>query len=250
VSDRERLARAFDAIVDRYERGRSEYPDTIVDAIVERLALGPGRRVLDLAAGTGKLTRRLVATGADVVAVEPGESLVAFLRETLPDVDVRAGQAESIPLEDASVDAVTVAAAFHWFRTRDALREIHRVLRPDGSLALVWNPIVWDDDLRRATADLIEPLWGKARPHGGRRDWRPVVTRSGLFGEPEEIAFEDRRTLDADGVVDRMLSVSAVAAAPEETQRELERELRRVVADRGGTIEARMRPFALVARRL
>jgi ubiquinone/menaquinone biosynthesis C-methylase UbiE len=250
VRDRERLARSFDSVVDRYERGRFDYPRELVDALRELLDLRPGRRVLDLAAGTGKLTRHLVATGANVVAVEPGEAMLAHLRETLPEAEAHLGSAEAIPLPDADVDAVTVASAFHWFRTRDALREIHRVLRRDGLLALVWNPIGRDEAFAARLEPLLDPLWGKARPRAAYRDWRPVLTRSGLFAEPEEVRFEGVETVDADRLVDRVLSVSAVAAAPPEAQAEIEREVRRLAAERGGEVEVRTTPFAVVVRRV
>ena len=249
MSDRERLARSFDAIVDRYDRGRFEYPAALVGAVVERLEIGPGRRVLDLAAGTGKLTRPLAATGAELVAVDPGEALLARLRETLPAVETRIGVAEAIPLPDASVDAVTVGSAFHWFRIAAALREIHRVLRESGGLALLWNPIRLDDPVVAAVTQLIDPLWGDARPTNEPRQWHRVLTRSGLFTAADEIELEASEAVDAERLVDRILSISAVAAAPAERQTEVEAAVRRVAAEHAGTFEVRTRPFALVARR-
>jgi ubiquinone/menaquinone biosynthesis C-methylase UbiE len=124
-------ARGFEQAADAYERARPTYPQAAVAWLCERLAVRRGRRVLDLAAGTGKLTRSLVAAGADVVAVEP----IAAMRERLPpEVEALDGTAEAIPLPGASVDAVTVAQAFHWFDAEPALAEIHRVLRPGGTL--------------------------------------------------------------------------------------------------------------------
>ena len=105
-----------------YERVRPEYPDRAVDWAMERLGLGPGAVVLDLAAGTGKLTRALVARGLEVLAVDPSSEMLAELRTAVPDLEVREGTAEAIPLEDATVDAVTVAQAFHWFDPQPALR--------------------------------------------------------------------------------------------------------------------------------
>jgi len=115
--------------------------------------------VVDLAAGTGKLTRPLLATGAEVVAVEP----VAEMRAVLP-AGARAvdGTAEEMPLNTGSVDAVAVAQAFHWFDGDAALAEIHRVLRPDCSLALVWNRRQMDDPVNQAIEELIAPY---PRPH-------------------------------------------------------------------------------------
>ena len=113
---------------ERYERGRPDYPRAAVDAIVSELDLRAGRTVLDLGAGTGKLTRLLLPSGANVIAVEP----IREMREQLTGVVALAGTAERIPLTDDYVDAVTVAQAFHWFEADVALREIHRVLRTGG----------------------------------------------------------------------------------------------------------------------
>ena len=113
-----------------YDRGRPSYPAEAVAHVVGHGGIGPGRRVLDLAAGTGKLTRLLVPSGADVIAVEPVAEMRERLATITPPVDARDGTAESLPLDDASVDAVTVAQAFHWFDPPKALAEIRRVLRP------------------------------------------------------------------------------------------------------------------------
>ena len=130
----ESAARGFARAPADYERGRPDYPAEAIAWLAQALALGPGRRVLDLAAGTGKLTRALAATGAEVVAVEPVDEMRAFI-----EAEALAGTAEAIPLPAAAVDAVTVGQAFHWFRGDEALAEIHRVLRPHGRLGLVWN---------------------------------------------------------------------------------------------------------------
>ena len=103
------------------------------------MGLGSGRRVLDLGAGTGKFTKYLLATGAEVVAVEPVVAMRERLTAAFPRVRALSGQAEAIPLGDATVDAVVCAQAFHWFATPAALAEIVRVLRPGGQLGLIWN---------------------------------------------------------------------------------------------------------------
>src|SRR4029450_13324531 len=118
-----------------YAGGRPGYPAAAVAWLARRLALGPGRTVVDLGAGTGQLSRLLGETGARVVAVEPVEEM----RTLLTGVEVLAGTAESIPLPDASADAVTAAQAFHWFDGPTALAEIAGVLAPGGAPAPVWN---------------------------------------------------------------------------------------------------------------
>ena len=124
-------SRSFGRAALEYDRGRPDWPPELLDA----LPLGAGSTVLDLGAGTGKLTRLLAARYARVVAVEPDDRM----RELISDVDTLAGTAEQIPLPDASVDGVFAAEAFHWFAGSDAIAEIERVLRPGGVLALFWN---------------------------------------------------------------------------------------------------------------
>jgi SAM-dependent methyltransferase len=167
--------------------------------------------VVDLAAGTGKLTRALLVTGAEVVAVEP----VAEMRAALP-AGARAvdGTAEAMPLDDASADAVAVAQAFHWFDGDAAVAEIHRVLRPGGALALVWNRRRMDDPLNQAINELIAPYRGHPSAfHTGA--WRAAFDRTELFGPLEERVFPNDHVLDADGLVDRIASVSFIATLDE-----------------------------------
>lgn len=132
-------ASGFDAGAEAYERGRPSYPADAVAHLVDVLQLAQGKRVLDLAAGTGKLTRLLVPSGVEIVAVEPVPGMRAAFEAAVPGVEILEGTAEAIPLPDSSVDAVVVAQAFHWFDRDMALAEIDRVLRPGGGVALVWN---------------------------------------------------------------------------------------------------------------
>ena len=208
----------FARSADAYERGRPAYPEAAVAGVVAQL---PARaRVLDLAAGTGKLTRRLLDSGLRVVAVEP----VAEMRAALP-AEARAleGTAEAIPLGDAAVDAVTVGQAFHWFDGDAALREIARVLRPGGVLALLWNRRVEDDPVNRAIDEIVDPHRGGAPTHRGDA-WRAVFERTTQFGPLEEQVFDNRQTLDADGLEARVGSISFIAALePSERAAAIER---------------------------
>lgn len=145
--------RSFDEAAPLYDAARPEYPAAAMDWL-----LPPGaRRVLDLGAGTGKLTRALTARGLDVVAVEPSPQMLTELRRTLPGIPAYEAPAEAIPLPDADVDAVLVAQAFHWFDPEPALREIARVLRPGGRLGMVWNSyddrVEWVGRLAEETAN-------------------------------------------------------------------------------------------------
>jgi SAM-dependent methyltransferase len=226
VSD-DRYRCSFDSVAEAYERSRPGYAPDALAWLRERLPL---RRVLDLAAGTGKLTAQLVEFGADVVAVEPGEKMRAVLGRVLPGVEALAGSAEAIPLADASVDAVTVGQAFHWFRPDEALAEMHRVLRPGGGLALLRNE--WDDEdpLLRRLDELVELL--RPAVFGERPDWREALRSSSLFGNPELRTFRHAERLPAEVVLDRLASMSPLAAAPPaERERTLD-EARPLIGDR------------------
>jgi SAM-dependent methyltransferase len=204
-------ATGFARAVDAYERGRPGYPS----AALEPLALAPGFTVLDLAAGSGKLTRALVESGASVIAVEP----VAEMRAVLPPAaQALEGTAEAIPLADASVDLVTVAQAFHWFDGDAALREIHRVLRPGGRLALLWNKRVEDDSVNEAIEAILAPYRAGVPTHRDEA-WRTAFERTTLFGPLAEHVFPNEQVLSAAGLADRIGSISFVASLPDE-QRE------------------------------
>jgi SAM-dependent methyltransferase len=228
-------SRSFELVADVYERGRPEYPVDAIAWLAEELDLRPGRTVLDLGAGTGKLTRALLPTGAHVIAVEPGEQMLAQLHHVLPDVEALVGGAEAIPLDDGSIDAVTVGSAFHWFRHDEALPELHRVLRPGGAVALIWNARDRERPLQQEISELIKPLAPPDRPTAGRS--ATELAESGLFGPVEQRGFPFVQRLDADGVADRIASVSYVAAAPAEQRAELDRKLREVVAAQGGVVD-------------
>jgi ubiquinone/menaquinone biosynthesis C-methylase UbiE len=215
----------FSRSAEAYERARPGYPDEAIGHLVARLSAGG--RVLDLAAGTGKLTRPLVAAGVDVLAVEP----VAEMRAALPAwVEAREGTAQAIPLADSSVDAVTVGQAFHWFAEEAALREIHRVLVPGGALALVWNRRVEEDPVNRRITDLLAPYRGDAPTH--RFDgWRAVFEQTDLFGALEERVFAHRQVLDADGFEERIGSISFIAALDPETRARVLQRARALAGD-------------------
>ena len=163
------LARSFDRAAEEYERGRPGYADAALDA----LGLPADSVVLDLAAGTGKLTRQLVPRFARVIAVEPLDGMRAQLERVVPGAEALVGTAESIPLDDDSVDAVFVAEAFHWFGTSAALDEIARVLRPGGTLAVLFNERdgELDPPLTQAFRDTLDELALKKPPesHGLER---------------------------------------------------------------------------------
>jgi SAM-dependent methyltransferase len=228
-------SRSFELVADAYERARPEYPAEAVSWLAEKLGLAAGRTVLDLGAGTGKLTRALLPTGARVIAVEPGERMLAELRRAVPEAEALLAAAEAIPLPDGSVDAITVGQAFHWFRHDEAVPEMRRVLSPGGSVALIWNSRDQERPLQRDLSELIRPLLPPDRPPVGHSV--KALDESELFGPVERRTFPFLQQLDADGLVDRMASVSFVAAAAPDARAELERGLREIVAAEGGSVE-------------
>jgi SAM-dependent methyltransferase len=227
-------SRSFELVAGLYERARPEYPPEAIAWLAEQLDLRKGRTVLDLGAGTGKLTRALVATGARVIAVEPGDAMRAELVRAVPEAQALRGGAEDVPLADASVDAIAVGQAFHWFRHEEALPELHRVLRPGGGIGLLWNSRDQDSPLQLVVNDLIATLVPPKRAVAYGSSGR--LAESDLFGPMEERRFSFVHELDADGLVDRISSISFVAAAPESERRRIEQALRDLVATEGGVV--------------
>ena len=226
-----RAADGFTGGADAYRRARPTYPMAVVDEVVRVGGLAADARVLDLAAGTGKLTALLAAPdlGLEVVAVEPVAAMREILEETCPGVVALDGTAEAIPAADGTYDAVTVAQAFHWFDPATALREIHRVLRPGGLLALLWNTrdvrvpwvAAWDQLLIDATP---------THPFLAYRDvdYGAVIAASPGF-EPATCWTSDwTQPFDAELLVVRAASVSVVATLPERERDALLADVRRL----------------------
>lgn len=222
-------ATGFGAAADAYARGRPDYPAAIDTWLAGTLGLRPGQRVVDLGAGTGKFTARLVATGADIIAVEPVDAMRARLVATLQSVRALAGTAEAIPLPDASVDAVVCAQAFHWFATASTLTEIRRVLRPGGMLGLIWNARDETPAWSAKLTALIAPYEGDT-PRFSSGAWRSAFPHPG-FGSLEEQRFTHTHAGPPEQVlVDRMLSVSFIASLPAVEQDALAARIRGLAA--------------------
>ncbi len=216
-------ATGFEQGAQAYEASRPSYPAAALACIVGRAGLGPGRTVLDLAAGTGKLTRLLVPSGAEVVAVEPVAAMRAELVAATPGVTALDGTAESIPLPDASVDAVTVAQAFHWFDVAPALAEIARVLRPGGTLLVVQNERDIEVEWVRRFGDLLDT--GRGRPYDVyyEADWaaRAEAEGSGAFTVGGRFESRWEQPCDPELLVARAASVSVVASLPDDERQEV-----------------------------
>lgn len=212
-------ASGFAAGADTYVQGRPDYPAGVADWLTGELGLSPGKTAVDLGAGTGKFTPNLLTTGARVMAVEPVAAMRAKLSARLPGVEALDGTAAAMPLGDASVDAVVCAQSFHWFATREALAEIRRVLKPGGTLGLIWNVRDESVDWVAALQAIMAPYEGGV-PRFRDRAWSALFPADG-FGALEERRFPHGHGGDPERViVDRTLSVSFIAAlAPDERDR-------------------------------
>lgn len=240
IEDRFRFS--FGQVAEAYERARPPYADAGVDWALQQLELASGARVLDLAAGTGRLTRALLARALDVVAVEPDDEMRRVLVRSAPGIDVLDGRAEDIPLSGGSVDAVTVGQAFHWFDTDRALAEMRRVVRDGGGLALFWNQFNHDDPLLGPIDDLLR---ARRPPEARRPRWRDRYDVR-HFGPLEERSFDEERRMSIDDVISWVASTSPVIAAPPEERGEIERMIRRLGADHAGVVT--IRTYVVVAR--
>ena len=221
------FARSFDRAAEDYERGRPGY----AEAALDELGLPADAHVLDLAAGTGKLTRQLVRRFEHVVAVEPLDGMRKLLERLVPEAEVLRGTAEDIPLEDAAADAVFVGEAFHWFTGPIALVEIARVLRPGGLLAILFN--VSDGEFE---PPLPAPFWETLDAGALEKDpahrvgsgiWRQPFP--GPFEELRQASFPNPFRVDHEGLIAHVASWSMVAALPDEAREPLLENLRALV---------------------
>jgi len=240
VEQTERLGHSssFGAAAAAYAEHRPDYAQA---AVCWALESAPGPRVLDLGAGTGKLTATLVALGAEVIAVEPDPAMLTELRRALPAVRALPGGAEAIPLPDASVDAVLAGNALHWFDMAVAGPEIARVLAPGGILAGLWN--VLDDRMDWVAG--LERVSGSAAigPRDTLSSWRAATAdmhlpNTGLvarFGSPEQAEFPHGQRRTADSLVATIATRAGMLVMPEQQQEATLGRIRAFLASRPET---------------
>jgi SAM-dependent methyltransferase len=240
VSER---ARSFEAVAADYERHRPEYPEEALRWAAERFGLEPGARVLDIGAGTGKLTRGLVAAGLDVVAVEPGAPMLEQLRTAVPEAEALSGAAESIPLPDVSVDAAFAGQAYHWFDHEVALPELHRVIRPGGGLALLWN--WWDE------RDPLQQELGKLVGYAGHRPYAEgELPGSPWFRELGRTIIDSAEESSPEGVVSHLATTSMfLTMDPDERELRLA-EVRELASRYGDRLEIPRQTYVFAFERI
>jgi ubiquinone/menaquinone biosynthesis C-methylase UbiE len=227
-------ARSFGSVADAYDRGRPSYP-------LEAARWLTGERpatVLELGAGTGKLTRQLVDLGHDVHATDPDEAMLAILQRDLPDVRTAVGGAEEIAAPDASYDVVVSAQAFHWFDLDRALPEMARVLKPGGRLALVWNArderIPWVRKLGRIIGTQEQDV-----------DPTEPVSTCGHFGFVDDAVFKHWQGVDRESILDLVRSRSNVAVLDEEERSAKLAEVRAFYDDYGRGMDGMQLPYVV-----
>lgn len=212
---------AFGRTAREYEFGRPEWPAALIDRVVEDAAIPADATVLDLGAGTGKLTRALVERFGRVIAVEPDEDMRAVLEEVVPGAEPLAGEAEAIPAADGSVDSVFSGEAFHWFATEATVAEVARVLRPGGVFAFFWN--IFDRHLEPQLGDELRGFIDAAFARGGRPgqarvvsgEWRRAFEGS-AFGPLHGHELVREIVSDRDHWLANLVSVSSIAAMPDD----------------------------------
>jgi SAM-dependent methyltransferase len=216
-------AEGFARGADTYVRGRPDFPPAVRAWLRDDLRLDERSVALELGAGTGKFTARLLETGAQVIAIDPVEQMLAQLKRNTHGATALLGTAERIPLADGAVDAVVCAQAFHWFATATALAEIRRVLKPNGVLGLIWNVRDQSVDWVAQITTLIAPYEGDAPRYDGG-EWRKVFPAEG-FGPVHEKRIPHTHVGPPERVIiDRVASISFIAAlAPDERMKLLAR---------------------------
>jgi SAM-dependent methyltransferase len=231
VDERAAQGLRFGPAADDYQRGRPDWPPAAVEHAARALGLAADATVVDLGAGTGKLTRLLAERFVRVVAVEPLAAMRQHLADHLPQVEIHDGVAEQLPLADGFAQAVFVAEAFHWFDGPAALAEIARVLAPDGGVVLLWNIPAggWDPPL----PEQVRTLWREALSRGGepggprleRGEWRAAFVDSPFAAlQHEKIPHELVR--DREGLIANAMSVSSIAGLPADERDALRTALR------------------------
>ena len=233
---KEAPADAFGNSAREYELGRPRWPEELIDRVAGELELGSDATVLDLGAGTGKLTRDLVPRFGRVIAVEPDDAMRAVLEEGVPEAESLAGSAEAIPLPDASVDAVFTAEAFHWYASDESVGEIVRVLRPRGGLVILWNLDFGDPDppMGEEVDRVIDVAFAKGGAPGIGKVlsgfWREPIAK-GPFEPLQESEVERSVTRTRDQWLANMLSVSSIAALSDADREEFAARLHELVPD-------------------
>ncbi len=246
----------FDGLAAGYDRHRPTYPAEVIDCLIQTCGLKPGMEVVDIGCGTGISTRILAARGLKVIGVEPNDDMrrqaESIGSPTGPVATYRAGRAEATGLPDEFTPFVLVAQAFHWFSSESSLREFHRILKPDGWLALLWNEQDRADPFTEAYFQAL--VRHSPEPHFAARtyhDSADVLLNSTLFESRPRAIFSHSQDLDEEQLIGRAFSASFAPKEPIARQR-LEADLRHAFAQyqRDGHVVMRYETALFLARKI
>ncbi len=208
----------FTGLAEKYARCRPGYPEAAIAFLLTRCGLDPGSRLIDVGSGTGISSRLFAARGVAVIGIEPNEEMrrqaAAEPPVGGPPPDYRPGTAEATGLPDAVADAVLAAQAFHWFQPDLALREFHRILRPGGWVALVWNERDPSDPFTAAYGAVVGGTPEARAIEGPRATAGQVLLTSDWFEAAERTVFSNEQGVDLEGLLGRAFSASYAPREP------------------------------------
>ncbi|AMW77752.1 SAM-dependent methyltransferase [Acinetobacter sp. TGL-Y2] len=221
----------FSSAAELYQQVRPNYPQAIVHWLKEDLNINPHSKVIDLGAGTGKFLDYLKQATTNIIAVEPIAEMLEQLKIIHPEVQTQQASSDQIALNDHNVDAILCAQSFHWFANMETLTEMHRLLKPHASLALIWNQrdetVNWVKALAQRLAE-----YEADTPRFHSNEWQNVFEQQNLFQLESKKVFAHTHTGTVENVVsNRLLSTSFIAAMPRAQQQQLKNEFENIVAE-------------------
>lgn len=219
----------FSSAAELYQRVGPTYPQEIVHWLIEELKITPHATAIDLGAGTGKFLDYLTQATPNVIAVEPIAEMLEQLKIVHPEVHVQQASSHQIALKSHSIDAILCAQSFHWFANLETLTEMHRLLKPQGHLGLVWNQRDETVDWVKALADFLLSFEGDT-PRFHSHQWQKVFEQQSLFKlEGQKVFFQQQRGTVEEVVSNRLLSTSFIAAMPVPQQQDMKRQFEAIV---------------------
>ena len=222
-------AKGYQQSAAAYQRGRPDYSPLTAEWLRDDLGITSKSKVVDVGAGTGKFTQRLIAVCDHVSAVEPVAAMRDQFAQNHPVVPVIEGTSTDIPFDNSAVDVLICAQAFHWFANKQSLEEIRRVLKPGGKLGLIWNvrdeTVDWVHELTK----IVTPFEGDA-PRYYKGDWKMVFPADGFTRLQTRTIPHSHAGDPEDVIVRRFMSVSFIASQPENVRAQIEGQIRDLIA--------------------
>lgn len=229
MSIHEKASVGFDRAADSYDRGRPEYSSDAINFLIDQFKINQNSKILDLGAGTGKFTKLILPFSKNIVAIEPVEGMRNKFQSLINGVPILPGTAENLPLDSNSIDAVICAQAFHWFEANLAIEEIHRVLKPNGHLGLLWNVRDESFDWVKRLTSIIDPHESGA-PRYKKMVWKKAFDETTFFSKLEHRAFNYIQSGNNETIVDRIASISFISSLAEDQRKQVLLEVRNLLS--------------------